>query len=587
MSTISSTRFAEIMAKIHAKRAEELASRNLTPEMRFISAEGSRGDKILSSTPISTSAPTTLSDIRASEFMSSTDAHGNSITYNSKQQEFISLAASGSSCILIGAAGTGKTTCMKGTVAALIQNISTPILQSHDHKHLPHGTPGIIVCAYTRRATNNIRRNMDESMRSNCLTIHKSLEYAPTYTEILTPSGDTRTSMTFEPTRNAQNPLPTEISCIIFEESSMIGTELYAEVIAALSHEVQIIFLGDIQQLPPVFGSAILGYKMLELPTIELTEVYRQALESPIIRLAHRILSGSPILLPELTSDVWKVPDQLKIVPWKKKTDIESATSLIEKMFAKLYEAGKYNPLEDMILIPFNKGFGTLEINKSIANHRARKHGHVTWEVVAGFTKHYFSVNDKVLYDREDAVILDIYLNPSYTGAAPSAESVYLDYWGHNNRPKDATLEESERDTTIGSDDDIDFLLAQVAMDDEDRVTQSSHHIKILMSDSETERTITKAAEVNSLLLGYALTVHKAQGSEWDKVFLLFHNSHAVAMQRELLYTAVTRAKKELFIICESDTFIKGITSQRIKGNTLAEKAEYFKGKLDRKELQS
>ena len=52
-------------------------------------------------------------------------------------------------------------------------------------------------------------------------------------------------------------------------------------------------------------------------------------------------------------------------------------------------------------------------------------------------------------------------------------------------------------------------------------------------------------------------------------------------IQRELLYTAVTRAKEELFVICESDTFEKGITRQRIPGSTWQEKAEYFKGKLE------
>jgi ATP-dependent exoDNAse (exonuclease V) alpha subunit len=50
-------------------------------------------------------------------------------------------------------------------------------------------------------------------------------------------------------------------------------------------------------------------------------------------------------------------------------------------------------------------------------------------------------------------------------------------------------------------------------------------------------------------------------------------------IQRELMYTAVTRAREELYIICEDDAFTKGITNQRIKGDTLAEKAEYFKGK--------
>jgi ATP-dependent exoDNAse (exonuclease V) alpha subunit len=52
-------------------------------------------------------------------------------------------------------------------------------------------------------------------------------------------------------------------------------------------------------------------------------------------------------------------------------------------------------------------------------------------------------------------------------------------------------------------------------------------------------------------------------------------------LQRELIYTAVTRAKKELYVICEPDTFYKGVINQRIKGTTLAEKAEFFKGKAE------
>ena len=471
---------------------------------------------------------------------------------------------------------------MKGTVQSLIQSSKTGILSNHDHKHLPNDVPGIVVCAYTRRATNNIRRNMDEGMKSNCLTIHKLLEYSPVFYEYIDANGDEKKKMVFEPTRNQLNPLPSGITTIIFEESSMIGTELYAQVIAALQHDVQIIFLGDIQQLPPVFGAAILGYKMLELPVVELTEVYRQALESPIIRLAHRILSGNPILPAELPE--WNFPGQLKITPWRKKIEAEGALSVSEKLFIQLYNSGDYAPETDIILIPFNKSYGTTELNKAIANSIAQKYKRVVWEIVAGFIKHYLSVGDKVLYDREDAIVLDIFSNPSYTGASAQRESTYLDYWGHNNKPKNVQ-EGNEKD--IQDDTDIDFLLGQVAASDEDRVTQSSHHIKLLMQDSDSERTITKATEVNALILGYALTVHKSQGSEWDKVFLLLHNSHATMLQRELLYTAITRAKKELFVVCESDTFERGVKSQRIKGNTLAEKAIYFQGKIDSKEEQS
>ena len=564
--SISSNKFADIIARAREKKL----------------AEGLLLTKNIISLPSNTVGLKTMDDLRVGEIKSSTDKYGNTISYNQNQGMFIDLALSGKSCILIGAAGTGKTTCMKGTVSGLSQKTGMTILQNHDHKHLPHGVPGIVVCAYTRRATNNIRRNMDENLKGNCLTIHKLLEYAPVYYSVIGDDGKEKTTMSFEPTRNQLNQLPAEIKTIIFEESSMIGTDLYKQVIDALpdAANTQIIFLGDIQQLPPVFGSAILGFKLLELPTIELTEVYRQALESPIIKLAHRILSGKPIPPSELES--WNCGKELKITAWKKKVEAESALSVSEKLFSKLYDSGEYDPENDIILIPFNKSYGTLELNKSIANYIARSQKAITYEVVSGFLKHYFSVGDKVLYDREDAIILEISPNPSYTGTAAQNPSIYLDYWGHDNTPKNIKVYNES-----SSGEDIDFLLAQVSMDDADRVTQSSHIIKLLMQDSDTEKTITKAAEINALILGYALTVHKSQGSEWDKVFLLLHNSHATMLQRELLYTAVTRAKKELFIICEPDTFTKGVISQRIKGNTLAEKAVYFQGKLDSKSEQS
>lgn len=76
--------------------------------------------------------------------------------------------------------------------------------------------------------------------------------------------------------------------------------------------------------------------------------------------------------------------------------------------------------------------------------------------------------------------------------------------------------------------------------------------------------------------LGYALTVHKSQGSEYDRVFFITHGSQSNMFFRELLYTAITRAAKELYVICEPNFFLKGITTQRVPGNTLEEKIESF-----------
>lgn len=506
-----------------------------------------------------------------------TDKYGNSITYNNKQQEFIDLVTSGKSAVLIGAAGTGKTTCQKGGVISMIQSGTVGLLQAADHKHLQSETPGIVICAFTRRAVANIRANVSDDMKANCITIHKLLEYSPVYYSVMDDvTGEERTKMKFEPTRGPGNPLPSSIRCIIFEESSMIGTDLHQEVIDACPHNPQIIYLGDIQQLPPVFGSAILGFKLLELPVVELTEVYRQALESPIIALAHRILSGRGI--PETEFSKFKQPPKLTIHPWKKKIDWDNALNTMGQFFQVAYDNKVYDPEQDVILIPFNKNFGSIELNKKIANYLARKRGAETFEIVAGFNKIYLSVGDKVLYDKEDATVIDIETNPAYSGAAFKPHSLTLDYYGF-----DPVVHEF----SAASDDAVDFLLAQVAASEsgEDRVRQASHILTLRMNDSEAEIKVDKASEINSLLLGYALTVHKSQGSEWRKVYFITHQSHATMLQRELLYTAVTRAREELYIICEPEAFMKGIASQRVKGNTLAEKAIYFQGKLKADEV--
>lgn len=509
-----------------------------------------------------------------------TDKHGNLITYNSKQQEFINLAASGASCVLIGAAGTGKTTCQKGATQALIESGRAGLLQAGDHKYLRSDTPGIVICAFTRRAAANIAMNLSADLRANCMTIHALLEYEPVYYDVQDPvTHEWKKTMRFEPKRTAHHPLPSSIHTIIFEETSMLGTDLHKEVIDACPHSPQFIYLGDIQQLPPVFGPAILGFKLLELPVVELTEVYRQALESPIISLAHRCLSGKGISAAEFPE--WN-RDGLTIRPFKKRVEPEMATIGIGNLLCQMATENLYNPKDDMILIPFNKAFGTDELNKIIANHLARARKAETYEVIAGFQKVYFSAGDKILVDKEDAVITKIETNPSYAGARCKPHSPTLDYWGYDPAAS------SHKDI---DDDNMDFILQQVAnaggKAKEERVNQASHIIYYKKNGSEFEEKVNSAGDINAVLLGYVLTVHKAQGSEWNKVILIMHASHATMNSRELLYTAITRAKKELLILCEPDTLMKGIENPRIKGNTLKEKAEYFKGKKDRMAQES
>jgi len=148
----------------------------------------------------------------------------------------------------------------------------------------------------------------------------------------------------------------------------------------------------------------------------------------------------------------------------------------------------------------------------------------------------------------------------------------------YNGVVKGAT-EEKAKYSGMESEEDIDKMLEHLAShtDGAEKISrEASHTITIYNAVLDTSQTLNTSGEINALDLGYAITVHKSIGSEWDRVMFITHSSQSLMWYRELLYTAVTRAAKELFIICEPSTFTKGINSQRIPGDTLEEKIEAF-----------
>jgi exodeoxyribonuclease V alpha subunit len=521
-----------------------------------------------------------------------THAQTSRMEFNAEQLAAIELGLQAKSFCLIGAAGTGKTTVTQELITRL-QQASHMLPLSAATKHLAKEAPGIVICGFTNKAVNNIRKKLPKHLQGHCMTIHKLLEYQPVYYEVTGENGLPRTTMRFEPGMNAANPLP-HISTIIFEESSMIGTDLYGEVIDALprASATQIIFLGDLNQIPPVFGPSILGFKLAELPTVELVRVYRQALASPIISLATAVRLNSAADMSE-TSIAWQAlcsnstltetltedngeHGKVTIKPWKKRVGQENAIAMMKIFLPRIIESGEYDPEADMILCPFNKSFGTIELNNIIADFLSKRRGAEVFEVIARYQKSYWAVGDRVLVDRHEAVITKIESTIGYAGKLPRMSSLTLDRWGYDP--------ESDTPSHEMSADDILNALDNLAADDEGK-NLASHTITVHIADLDETRRINTAGEINSMLFGYALTIHKSQGSEWQRVFLMLHSSHATMLSRELVYTAVTRAKHELYIICEGDikpyeNSIKRAASKPIiPGTQLAEKIEFFRGK--------
>ena len=532
----------------------------------------------------------------------------NGIVLNEQQREAVDrFGIKGESGCLIGPAGSGKTTTTKAIMrAAVMSGRIQQIPSDANHKYMPTGVAGIWGGSFTRIATRNLRDQFPEDLQGNVHTIHRLLEYEPEFLEVDDGKGGIKKIRLFKPTRNKARTLDESLKLFVIDEASMVGTVLYNNLVNAVGCErPQFIYIGDIAQLPPVMDDSVLGYRLLDSPVVELTEVYRHA--GVIVELANHIRVGKTIpdakqIIPyygnlrkmprKLAEDgikVWnKEEDGSKVTIhfWKNRLEGEVGTvralQNLSRFFSNEIESGAYIPNEHMILIPYNKAntVGAIELNRYISQYIGTKNKAEVYEIIAGFQKHYFAVGDKVFFDREEAIITKINKNGLYQGKLPQLHAVTLDRWGHNQAGQAQTLDQDEMDS-------IENLLnISVDSDDEERKNQSSHVISVKKlgdiseyGDSALEYKASTASEINNLLFGYALTIHKSQGSQWPKVYCIFHNSHNRNLQRELLYTAITRAQKELYVICEPESFIQGVISQHIVGNTLAQKAEYFKGK--------
>ncbi|MDD5659459.1 MAG: ATP-dependent RecD-like DNA helicase [Actinomycetota bacterium] len=287
-------------------------------------------------------------------------------------------------------------------------------------------------------------------------------------------------------TKNAKN----KITCdaIIVDEASMIDIKLMKSLIEAIDCNTKIIFVGDVDQLPSVGPGNVLNDLINSkiFKVVRLNKIYRQFGKSKIIYNAHRIRDG---VYPSLSFN--SKSDNINDFYFIERYDQEDVVDAILKMIDhNLPKKFGYDPLKDVqILVPVNKGIvGVENLNLRIQE----KFNKSTVKINRGSAE--FRLNDKVIQQRND------YEKDVYNG-------------------------------DIGFIKNIDFKLQEFGIDFSGKIVTYDFY------------------DIDEINLSYAISIHKSQGSEFKCVIIPILTSHYMLLQRNLLYTAITRAKELAILI--------------------------------------
>jgi exodeoxyribonuclease V alpha subunit len=385
-----------------------------------------------------------------------------------QQVEAVKLALRAKVAVITGGPGVGKTTIVRGIVSILKRQGLT-----------------VALAAPTGRAA----KRLADATGEPASTLHRLLEWRPV-------------NATFA--RCAARPLEGQV--LIVDEASMIDVRLGADLIAALASSARLILVGDIDQLPSVGPGTVLGDVIGSgaVPTVRLTEIFRQAAQSLIVVNAHRIQGGE---LPDLGAPPGPGRDRAggrerdpgsgreqareddrRDFFFLEEEDPARAAALIRDLVAvRLPRRYGFSPQEVQVLCPMHRGeLGAGNLNQLL--QAALTAGAAGIERGARVLR----VGDKVMQVRND-YDKEVWNGDSGIVESASAESLAVRF---------------------------DDRVIEYALD-----------------------------ELDALVLAYAATVHKSQGSEYPAVVVPVHTQHYVMLQRNLLYTAVTRGKRLVVLV--------------------------------------
>ena len=324
--------------------------------------------------------------------------------------------------------------------------------------------------------------------------------------------------------KDTKNPL--DCNALILDELSMVDISLFASLLDALPLGCRLILVGDSDQLPPVGPGNVLHdlIKAEVLPVVELNKVFRQAMESKIISNAHKIVTGE---MPDLKNDGKDFFHMERTSPFL------TAETVAELCATRLKNAYGWDPLSDIqVICPSKKGeTGTINLNKILQNLLNPRDNKKQEIIIAG---QLFREGDKIMQTKNN----------------------YNIEWES----------EDEKGTGIFN-GDIGIL---------EEIDAKSGLVKINFDGRIAELAAEHLADLD---LSYAITVHKSQGSEFKAVIIPAMGVVPNLAYRNLLYTAVTRAK-DMLITVGSGELIYKMTANDKKAKRYSALAHFLKAEF-------
>ena len=294
--------------------------------------------------------------------------------------------------------------------------------------------------------------------------------------------------------RNENNPLLCDV--LIIDEMSMVDVMLFSNLLKALKPNCKMILVGDCDQLPSVGAGNLLLHLIKSgcMPVVTLTEIFRQAQKSCIITNAHKIVRGYYPDIMRKDSDFF----------FFHRVDEKQVTELLLDLVCKrLPKAYHYSPTKDIQVLSISKkgDVGVIALNKAL---QARLNPQMAGKAQVKSIEYTFREGDKVMQTRNNYDIT----------------------WSRDDENGEGIFN-----------GDIGHILAIHKKQDE------------IIIDFEGRIAVYTASMMEQLSLAYAVTVHKSQGSEFEVVILPLIGGYSKLSYRNVLYTAVTRAKRLMIII--------------------------------------